>query len=544
MAAEVFLKNFGKLAQLTSWRFATLGNMELKVPTSADAEQGLPIDQLKEDVRRGRVAPERLLDVIAQLQQALQTAQQQLQAAQQRIEELEKKRGGAPPTKLDEAFSMRAEEKRQEARGKKKSKEKKAKQRGRLKNAMKLAQAQRSEAIYPKGVDRDRCKLSHVRPVWRLEKGQAVLIAYEIYRGPNKQYGQIPGVLGRSEFGMEIFTEISYLVYTAGLSFDKVCMLLNFFQNLSLSKSQVDALLYQLARHWEHEFDVLCVLLSNSLVVHADETSWSIKSVWAMLSEKARILLFGVNKDAETLKMLLDPATFEGLVFSDDAAVYAHFTEAQKCWAHLIRKAIKLTLQAPDNTDYRALADGLLEIYHQARQVKRDGRLSQAGRASQVTDLESRIFALCQKTWDLNLAPLEGLANDYRLLINELMRLALSEQLFQFVTAEAVWQPNGAAKPVDGTNNEAERVLRGPGAARDSGRANKAPRGTRRQTILTSVLESLRVYLPTFTLSNVMAEMKRWWKTGCSCFTELLRQLGLMVPEKSILDRLYPDLSG
>ena len=520
--------------------------MELPVSTSTDAEQESLIDQLKEDVRQGRIAPERLLDLIAQLQQSLQATRQQLKAAQQRIEELEKKHGGGTPTKLDEAFSMRSEEKRQEARGKKKRKEKKAKRRGRLKNAEKLARAQRTEAIYPEGVDRDRCKLSHVRLVWRLEKGnsQAVLVAYEIYRGPNKQYGKIPGVLGRSEFGMEIFTEIAYLVYTVGLSFDKVRMLLNFFQNLSLSKSQVDALLNQLARHWEREFDVLCVLLSNSLVVHADETSWSIKSVWAMLSEKARILLFGVNKDAATLKVLLDPETFEGLVFSDDAAVYAHFTQAQKCWAHLIRKAIKLTLQAPGNTDYRTLADGLLEIYHQACQVKRDGRLRPAGRASKVTELELRLFALCEEKWDPNQPPLKGLANDYRLLIDELMRLALNEQLFQFVTAEAVWQPNGAAKPVDGTNNEAERILRVPGAARDSGRANKAPRGTRRQTILTSVLESLRVYLPTFTLSNVMAEMNRWWETGCSCFTELLQHLGLQTPEKSILDRLYPDLSG
>jgi transposase len=520
--------------------------MELKVPTNADAEQGSVIDQLREDVRQGRVAPERLLDVIAQLQQALQAAQQQLQAAQQRIEELEKKLGGGPPTKLDQAFSMRAEEKRQEARGKKKRKEKKAKRRGRLKNAEKLARAERTERIYPEGVDKERCKLSHVRLVWRLdkEKRQAVLVAYEIYRGPNKQYGKIPGVLGRSEFGMEISTEISYLVYTVGLSFDKVCMLLNFFQNLSLGKSQVDALLYRLARHWEHEFEVLCVLLSNSLVVHADETGWSIKSVWAMLSEKARILLFGVNKDAETLKVLLDPETFEGLVFSDDAAVYAHFTQSQKCWAHLIRKAIKLTLQDPDNSDYRVLVDGLLEIYHQARQVKRDGRLSDAGRASKVTDLELRIFELCQKTWDLNLPPLEGLANDHRLLINELMRLTLNQQLFQFVTVETVWQPNGAAKSVDGTNNESERILRVPGAARDSGRANKTPRGTRRQTIITSVSESLRVHLPTFTLSAIMAEMERWWEAGCSCFTELLRQLGLQTPEKRILDRLYPDLSG
>ena len=71
----------------------------------------------------------------------------------------------------------------------------------------------------------------------------------------NNQYGKIPGVLGRSEFGLEIVVEIAYLVYVVGLSFDKVCLLLNFFQNLQLRKSQADALLHQLSRHWASEFD-------------------------------------------------------------------------------------------------------------------------------------------------------------------------------------------------------------------------------------------------------------------------------------------------
>lgn len=119
-----------------------------------------------------------------------------------------------------------------------------------------------------------------------LENGRAVLIAYQIYRGPNNQYGKIPGVLGRSEFGMEIVVEIAYFVYVIGLSFDKVCLTLQFLQNLRVGKTQADSLLQQLSRHWQHEFDVLCTLLANSLVVHSDETSWSINSVWAFLSEK------------------------------------------------------------------------------------------------------------------------------------------------------------------------------------------------------------------------------------------------------------------
>jgi len=35
------------------------------------------------------------------------------------------------------------------------------------------------------------------------------------------------------------------------------------------------------------------MLLAVSAVVHADETSWSLNSVWAFLSEKARVLIFG-----------------------------------------------------------------------------------------------------------------------------------------------------------------------------------------------------------------------------------------------------------
>ena len=246
--------------------------------------------------------------------------------------------------------------------------------------------------MFPAGVPEADCWLSHTRAVWRVENGQAVLVAYEIYRGPNNQYGKIPGVFGRSEFGIEIVLAIAYQVYIVGLSFDKACLLMNFFQNLNLRKSQAEALMKRLARRWEEEFDLLCMLLANSLVVHTDETGWSIQSVWAFLSEKVRVIFFGVPKDAETLEQILDPATFAGLLISDDAAVYANFTQAQKCWAHLLRKAIKLTLLEPTNAEYRHFADRLLEIYHEACRVQRDRRLSAAGRAEKVAALDDEIL--------------------------------------------------------------------------------------------------------------------------------------------------------
>jgi hypothetical protein len=485
-------------------------------------------EQLKNDVQAGRVSVDRLIDLIFTLQQ--------------RIAELEKKLAAtsSPTTKVDEPYSMKAEEKRQQARHPKKRKPKKHRKRGRIATEEKVERAERTEDIFPEGLGENDCKLSHTRPVWRLENGRAVLIAYRVYRGPNNRYGKIPGVIGRGEFGREILLSIAFLIYIVGLSFDKVCLLLGFFQHLEMSKTQVDASLHQLSRHWEQEFETLCTLLANSLVVNADETSWSLHSVWAFLSEKARLVFFGVPKDAATLEAILDPATFEGLVISDDAAVYENFTQSQKCWAHLLRKAIKLTLEAPDNGTYRSFADRLIGIYRSACRVKSDGRLGDAGRKRKVAALDDEVLELCLPMWAAELPKLEGPDDDYRRLANEVVRLMLNKELFVFVTAGSAPQPNGVAVPVGPTNNEAERTLRNPAQARNTGRTNKSLSGARRQTIVTSVLESLRLYLKRFTLANVIEEVGSWVEKGCSCFTRLLKRMKLPLLERSVLDRVYP----
>ena len=345
----------------------------------------MDVEQLRKDVRAGRITPDRLIDLIV-------TLQRELQAAKQRIEELERQLGVPPSRRFRSRSRWRRKNggrRRAERSGGSESGGLGA---GGLRTAEKVAQAVRTEKVFPAGVPKEDCRLSHTRPVWRLENGQAVLVAYEIYRGPRNQYGKIPGVFGRSEFGAEITLAIAYQVYIVGLSFDKVCLLMNFFQHLKLRKSQANALLNQLARQWEEEFDLLCLLLANSLVVHTDETGWSINSVWAFLSEKVRVLFFGVHKDAETLRQILDPATFAGIVISDDAAVYANFTQSQKCWAHFLRKAIKLTLMEPTNAEYRQFTDRLLEIYREACRVQRDRRLSAEGRKSKVAAVGRRDF--------------------------------------------------------------------------------------------------------------------------------------------------------
>src|SRR3954453_323838 len=126
-------------------------------------------EQLQEDLRSGRIDAHRLVDLLGTLQRQLQAAQQRNRELEQRIAELEKQLPAPSGTaKVEEPFSLRAEEKRQQARSNKRRRRKDKGRRGRVRTADKIAQAERTEEVYPQGVQQSHCWLSHTRPVWRL----------------------------------------------------------------------------------------------------------------------------------------------------------------------------------------------------------------------------------------------------------------------------------------------------------------------------------------------------------------------------------------
>ena len=465
------------------------------------------------------------------MQQTVRAQQQtidELQVENARLKQQMEDRDGQHPTpRLEEEYSLEAEARRS---GGKRRKKQKSSRRGRRTTEEKLAEADRREDVFPENVSPDDCTLHSSRVVWRIENGQAVLVAYHVYRGPQGEVATIPGTLGRSEYGVEISVALTFMVTIVRLSMDKVCRQFEFFWGLRLSKSQADALLNRLARHWEPEFDTLCALLADSAVVHTDETGWSINSVWAFLSEQARLIVFGVRKDGATLATLLPKNLFGGVLVSDDAAVYRDFTLAQKCWAHLLRKAIKLTLLQPDNEEYRTFLTGLLELYRNACRLKRDRRLKPSTREQKVLALENDLWMLCGKRFTDQTPPATDTEHDFVNLVNELLRLMEAEELFIFVLHPAV----------PGTNNESERTLRDAASDRKTGRTSKTIRGARRRTVLTSVLESLRLSLPEFTLAHVLQEVTAWLTTGYSRFRKLLESQNLPPPECSPLEALLP----
>ena len=112
--------------------------------------------------------------------------------------------------------------------------------------------------------------------------------------------------------------------------------------------------------------------------------------------------------------------------------------------------------------------------------MQRDRRPRAPSRVRKVAELDDEIPERCMPMWAAELTPLEGTADDYRLLSNELMRLMLAQQLFTFVTASPIEMPAGETVPVAGTTNEAERTLRSAAEARNTGRTNKTPRDVAR----------------------------------------------------------------
>jgi transposase len=479
----------------------------------------------------GRLSMEDLLDLLEELdrlrgrdQQTIRRLTTEIDRLKERLAQYEPEVTAEPtppktPPQPSLPYSLEAEEKRRQGRRRKK------KSPGRRPTELKFAQAERLENVVPEGEPLADCALVRERCVWRLEEGRAVRVGYRIYRGRGTEEPCLPGVTRRCEYGIEILVVLAYLVYVIGLSLEKACAVLRFFCHLPLRRSQADALLRQLAQHWEGEFDTLCDLLVDAAVVYTDETAWKIgvhgSSLWTFASEHLRLFHFGVPKDGPTLESILPSDRFGGILVSDNAAVYRdRYARSQKCWAHLLRKAIRLAVLYPRKLRYRRFLDHLLQLYRDAKRAAADGRLGEPGRQERVAVFEERLAGLCLQYQPDRASDSKPPEQEFANLVNELADRLTAEQLFTFVL-----EPE-----VEATNNLSERLLRGAAQDRKAGRTSKTSAGARRRSVIVSILETLRANLSEFTLSSVVNEVRGWMEEGVSLLDKLWQQFILEEP--------------
>lgn len=392
--------------------------------------------------------------------------------------------------------------------------------------------------IYPEGVAREQCVRHRSQLAWRIIDGKAVFVCYHVYDLPEATSVAVPFGLrnSRSEFGIEIILILAFLHYWIGVSLDNAIQIMNFFTGLNLSKGQGDSLLNQLADDWDEQYDTIAELIALQMIVYIDETGWKVgdKSCYTWVFSTSMHVLYrcGVSrKKTEATDILGD--SFSGIGVTDDYAAYQDmFSEHQLCWAHLIRKSIKLALQNPDQPQYAEFLDGLCSIYNDAKQL-RDGlpeasdtqQAVEVSRAVIVKQLQDRIKSLCDRREETIVTakaaakanpPIEPTPEQVKAFI------LLQRELTDNIDCLFVFVKHPEVEP---TNNRSERNVRREAEIRKGARTSKTDQGAKRRGTIVTVLASLQTRIPNFTLTNVLAEIGSWWQAGSSLFQQELRDL-------------------
>src|SRR3954466_8794398 len=352
---------------------------------------------LENQLRQRDQQIELMAETIRRQEQIIAEQAQQIERLQARVAELQSARqpkaqaNRSKMPRFSGDYSLRSQE-RPTRRRKRRSP-------GRRPKSLKLDRAERTEEVYPEGVPPQQCVFVKDRLAWRIEDGRAVRVRYRLHRDSHSgRMAELPEVLPRSEHGLEVAVILAFLVYTMGLSIDKARALLAFFCRLDLSKSQADSLLSQLSRLWQRDFEALCEVMAWATVIYIDETGWKLSAAncyaWVFTTLTHTVLLYGRGRDHSVLEEIL-PEDFGGIGVSDDYAVYRdRFRRGQKCWAHLLRKAIALMLAHPEDSTYRQFFEQLLALFRDGKRSQNDGRLGPSGRGRRVIELEQRLEAL------------------------------------------------------------------------------------------------------------------------------------------------------
>jgi len=402
------------------------------------------------------------------------------------------------------------------------SKEKKVST-GRVKTEIKIKTVDRFENVYPEGILKKNCIHTYDRVITRLYDGKKQIVCYHIFREMNgSKIGKPKGVLPRVEYGIEVITALSFLVYELQLSNEQSSQVMSFFTGIEINTSQIDSLFTTLSNSWRKEFETIKNHILLSLVVYIDETGWKISAkncyTWIFKSLDHTLFLFGKSRKEDILDEILPLNLFQGIPITDCYKVYCNrFKKAQKCWAHFLRDALKLMLMFPEKKEYEIFFQELLKIFREAKKVKQSEALSLSEKESMVSRFIESIRTLC-KDYEIKI-PKDAL-EDFRKFINLQKRLIQNiHELFTFVTTEA-----------EPTSNTAEQGLRKTAKARNNYQTSKSNLGADKRSIITSVIASLKQNLKNFSLKTMTEEIESWIETGESLFEKQLKILQESAP--------------
>ncbi len=181
---------------------------------------------------------------------------------------------------------------------------------------------------------------------------------------------------------------------------------------------------------------------------------------------------------------------FEGTLITDFWSPYEAVicADKQKCWQHLLRDVAAVDEVSTDHNEWKSFSRRLVGVYRDAKKLHPlRAKMAADAYDMSVARLEARIGALANETWEHpDASRLAKRLNEHG---NELLTF--------------LWHSD-----VPSDNNAGERAIRPAVMIRKNSYCNHSDRGALTQSVLMSVLRTLRVrgHQPLDTILSSLAE--------------------------------------
>lgn len=287
-------------------------------------------------------------------------------------------------------------------------------------------------------------------------------------------YPNIPDVLPRARFGINLMLLIMYLRLGLRLPGNKVCEYFQTLYNLKISEGEIVNILRKLAIVYGPHYKILEKLLRLAKVKHTDSTSWRIngRNYFAWVFIATGIVLYRIckrNNHKVPLRVLGKARSDDTLVVDRHSAFRTLATKAgyklQLCWSHITEDSREHKHNF--GAEGRYVHKNLKEIFAQAKS------LNHKGTPEHIEQLQGAIIELTYRHYK---------HNTIRRFINALAFRDI-DNLFRFVS-----DPN-----IDPTNNLSERELRALVIIRKISNGSKSIKGANTTAMLLSIIQTLRL---------------------------------------------------
>ena len=300
---------------------------------------------------------------------------------------------------------------------------------------------------------------------------------------------EVPNVLPRAKFGLNLMLMVMYLRLALRLPYEKIVSYFQDMHKISISQGEIVYILQQLVNVYGDYYAWLEKIIKLSKVKHTDTTSWRVngKNYYAWVFVACGVVLYKIRKHNNTKSALTVFGKAQKgmtLVIDRFAALRALAKKAgfsiQYCWSHIIIDSKDLAKNFGSEGKY--VHKRLKAIYEMAKS------LNQKGTPEQVEQLKGEVLLLTQRHYHHKTV--------WRF-VNNLYKRDV-DNLFRFVTDENI----------DPTNNISERELRALVIIRKISNGSMSTRGANATAMLLSIIQTLR-----FDGKNVLQGLQAILKT-------------------------------